>query len=231
MEVGPGGLLLAPGHRRGLHAGVHPGGPGRPAVQAPGLLQEPRHGHRRHPGHHRFDPAMRMLFARMDPFTFRPRWLSWLRHPGAGRAVLPRGEASRSAALLHRLYEPPCRFVLRHAKAHHRRGGADGRGRPSRSICSWARSSCRRLSEGTLLYMPSTLPGISRDRGPAHLQVQDQLMRTVPGSGPGVRQGRAGRYGHRPGALLHDGDRDRAQARGPVAHARRAGTPPGPPAG
>src|SRR4029453_17667150 len=24
------------------------------------------------------DPALRMLFTRMDPFTFRPRWLAWL---------------------------------------------------------------------------------------------------------------------------------------------------------
>ena len=40
------------------------------------------------------DPAMRMLFARMDPFRFKPQWLAWMRHPGAGGQVLPRGEAS-----------------------------------------------------------------------------------------------------------------------------------------
>ena len=40
------------------------------------------------------DPAVRMLFARMDPFKFRPRWLAWLVNGIARRQVLPRRETS-----------------------------------------------------------------------------------------------------------------------------------------
>ena len=40
------------GPGRFLPPGADPGGPGRAAVQAPGLYQDPRHDHRRHPGHH-----------------------------------------------------------------------------------------------------------------------------------------------------------------------------------
>ena len=36
------------------------------------------------------------------------------------------------------------------------------------------------LNEGTLLYMPSTLPGISQTEAQRILQVQDRLIRTVP---------------------------------------------------
>ena len=61
------------------------------------------------------DPAMRMLFTRMDPFSFRPRFLSWLltkvvvgtyhseeRHP-ISRAIFA-------------VYDPACRLVLRFPK-------------------------------------------------------------------------------------------------------------------
>ena len=44
LEVGPVGLLLAARDRRGLPAHLHAGGPGGPALQAPGLDQEPGHG-------------------------------------------------------------------------------------------------------------------------------------------------------------------------------------------
>ncbi len=62
------------------------------------------------------DPAMRMMFARIDPFTFRPRWLA-----RAADAVLIGKYHSEArhpiSAFLHRLYEPPCRLVLRHPRA------------------------------------------------------------------------------------------------------------------
>src|SRR5512147_801492 len=63
-----------------------------------------------------FNPAMRILFARVDPFTFRPRWLSWL----ATQLLVGRyysEERHPISRVLHRLYERPCRFVVRHAKA------------------------------------------------------------------------------------------------------------------
>src|SRR5262249_30320042 len=62
------------------------------------------------------DPALRMLFARIEPFRFRPRALSWL---ASGLVVGTYNPEERHpvSRLLHRLYEGPCRFVVRHARA------------------------------------------------------------------------------------------------------------------
>jgi len=59
------------------------------------------------------DPAMRMLFARVDPFTFRPRWLSWLVTRVAVGTYYAE-EKHPISRTIFRVYEPVCRFVLRH---------------------------------------------------------------------------------------------------------------------
>src|SRR5207344_2807630 len=62
------------------------------------------------------DPAIRMLFARIEPFRFRPRWLAWL----ATRIAVGTYQSEDRhpvSRLLQRLYEGPCRFVLRHPRA------------------------------------------------------------------------------------------------------------------
>src|SRR5512138_1146884 len=62
------------------------------------------------------DPAMRMMFARIEPYAFRPRWLAWL----LTRAAVGRYQSEERhpvSRLLHGLYEGPCRFVVKHAKA------------------------------------------------------------------------------------------------------------------
>ncbi len=73
------------------------------------------------------------------------------------------------------------------------------------------------LDEGDLMYMPTTLPGISigkaRDIAPADRPADRQRAR----GRAGVRQGRARRDRHRSGALEHDRDGDPAQAARPVA--------------
>ncbi len=51
------------------------------------------------------DPAVRMLFTRMDLPTFRPRWLVVARQPGHRRQLLPRGAASDQPRAVP-LYEP-----------------------------------------------------------------------------------------------------------------------------
>ncbi len=62
------------------------------------------------------DPAVRMLFARMDWVHFRPRWLSWIFNQVAvGRYY--REEKHPVSRILFRLYEGPCRFVIRHRVA------------------------------------------------------------------------------------------------------------------
>ena len=58
------------------------------------------------------DPAMRMLFARVDPFTFRPRWLASLFTKVAVGTYYAEERHPISRAIF-RVYEPVCRFVLR----------------------------------------------------------------------------------------------------------------------
>ena len=73
------------------------------------------------------------------------------------------------------------------------------------------------LYEGDLLYMPTTLPGLSIDEAANILQITDRLIKAVSGSRARVRQGRARRYGHRPGTALDAGNHYPAEAARAVA--------------
>ncbi|MBL8922937.1 MAG: efflux RND transporter permease subunit [Myxococcaceae bacterium] len=125
------------------------------------------------------DPALRMLFARADPFTFKPRWLSAL----LTAALVGRYRAEEEhpvSRLLHRLYEGPCRFVLRHPVATIAVAAA----LVASTVPLYASLGSEfmpPLREGTLLYMPSVVqPGLSAGDAQHLLQVQDKLLRTVP---------------------------------------------------
>src|SRR5664279_3183028 len=61
------------------------------------------------------DPAVRMLFTRMEYHTFRPRWLSGLWNAVAVGQYYPEEQHPISKRLF-RIYERPCRAVLRHPK-------------------------------------------------------------------------------------------------------------------
>jgi Cu(I)/Ag(I) efflux system membrane protein CusA/SilA len=125
------------------------------------------------------DPALRMMFARAEPFSFRPRPLAWV----ASKLLVGTYQAEERhpiSRLLHRLYEAPCRFVVRHAWAT--------------VIVSLVVVAVTvpvyfklgsefmpPLREGTLLYMPSVVqPGISAAEAEKALQVQDKLLMTFP---------------------------------------------------
>jgi len=124
------------------------------------------------------DPAMRMMFARIDPLVFRPRWLSKTVSNIAVGKYYPE-EKHPVSRLMHRIYEGPCRFVLRHAKL-------------SIAIScvlvlitvpvyfKLGSEFMPPLNEGTILYMPSTLPGLSQTEAIRILQVQDRLIGQVP---------------------------------------------------
>ncbi len=125
------------------------------------------------------DPAIRMLFARIDPFTFRPRWLAAL----ATAVLVGRYRAEERhpvSRLLHRLYEGPCRFVLRHPVAVIL-GAAAVVATTVPLYLSLGSEFMPPLREGTLLYMPSSVePGMSVAEAQHVLQVQDKLLRSVP---------------------------------------------------
>ena len=73
------------------------------------------------------------------------------------------------------------------------------------------------LDEGSLLYMPSTLPGISVTEAQRLMQVQDRIIKRVPGSSHRARQSGPRGDVHRSRAALDDGDGHRAEAADGVA--------------
>ncbi len=61
------------------------------------------------------DPAVRMLFTRMEPFQLRPRWLAKVMDGVFVGKYYPE-EKHPVSRVLFWLYEKPCRLVLRHPK-------------------------------------------------------------------------------------------------------------------
>jgi copper/silver efflux system protein len=125
------------------------------------------------------DPAMRMMFARIEPFRFRPRLLAGL----ATRLLVgsyTSEERHPVSRLLHRLYERPCRFVVGHAKATI----AVSVLLVASSVPVYlqlGREFMPPLREGTILYMPSAVePGMSVAEAQRALQVQDKILMTFP---------------------------------------------------
>jgi copper/silver efflux system protein len=125
------------------------------------------------------DPAMRMMFARIDAFRFRPRWLAW----AANAALVGKYHSEEGhpiSKLLHRLYERPCRFVLRHPRATIAAAVA----LVLTTIPVYLKLGSEfmpPLREGTILYMPSAVePGMSVSEAQKALQIQDKILRTFP---------------------------------------------------
>nr|WP_005034843.1 efflux RND transporter permease subunit [Holophaga foetida] len=124
------------------------------------------------------DPALRMIFARVEPFMFKPKWLAWsLTQVVVGKYYAE--EKHPISVFLHRIYEAPCRFVVRHAKATILVAVLLVMGTIP-AFLALGSEFMPPLNEGTLLYMPSTLPGLSQTEAQRILQVQDRLIRTVP---------------------------------------------------
>jgi Cu(I)/Ag(I) efflux system membrane protein CusA/SilA len=124
------------------------------------------------------DPAMRMLFTRMDRMTFRPRWLSWITHQAVVGTYYPE-EKHPISRILFRIYEPACRLVLDW---------------PKTTIAvavllvlstipvylSLGSEFFPPLDEGSLLYMPTTLPGLSVTEAERLLQTTDRVIAGTP---------------------------------------------------
>lgn len=121
------------------------------------------------------DPAMRMLFSRIKPYRFRPRPMSWLlTQLLVGKYYSE--EKHPISRLLHRLYEGPCRLVLRHPKIT----VAISAAMIAVTVpvyMSLGSEFMPPLREGTLLYMPSSVqPGMSVAQAQQILQVQDKIL-------------------------------------------------------
>ncbi len=124
------------------------------------------------------DPAMRLWFTHMSNFQFRPRWLC-----RATNAVLVGKIHSEEnhpiSRILIRVYEPICAWALRW-KWVVLTGAAAIVAVTAPVFLKLGSEFMPPLDEGTLLYMPSTLPGISVAQAQRLMQVQDRIIRRFP---------------------------------------------------
>jgi Cu(I)/Ag(I) efflux system membrane protein CusA/SilA len=125
------------------------------------------------------DPAMRMMFARIDDFTFRPRWLAGLATSVFVGKYYSEDRHPISRAL-HRLYEGPCRLILKHPRLTIALALATIAGTIPVYL-GLGSEFMPPLQEGTLLYMPSAVePGMSVAEAQKALQVQDKILMGFP---------------------------------------------------
>jgi Cu(I)/Ag(I) efflux system membrane protein CusA/SilA len=124
------------------------------------------------------DPALRLMFTKLKRYEFKPRWLAAVANAIFVGRMVPE-ERHPISRVLFRIYGPPAHWVLRH----------------TRLVIAAAlivvlatipiyfklgHEFMPPLNEGVILYMPTTLPGISVAQASALLQTQDALLRQVP---------------------------------------------------
>jgi Cu(I)/Ag(I) efflux system membrane protein CusA/SilA len=124
------------------------------------------------------DPAMRLLFTHLKPYTFRPRFLSWI-----ANAVLVgkihSEEKHPVSRILMRVYHPLAELALRFRWAVVLGAVAV----VALTVPVFQRLGSEfmpPLDEGVILYMPTTLPGISVTEAERLLQIQDRVLKTFP---------------------------------------------------
>jgi Cu(I)/Ag(I) efflux system membrane protein CusA/SilA len=124
------------------------------------------------------DPALRLLFTRLTPFTFRPRWLCRTANTALVGTIHPEERHPVSRVLI-RLYEPVAQWALNWKWAVI--GGSCAL--VLVTIPVYQRLGAEfmpPLDEGALFYMPSTMPGISIGEAQKLLQVTDRIIKQFP---------------------------------------------------
>src|SRR3989338_3746758 len=149
------------------------------------------------------DPAVRMLFARMEPIHIRWPWRRRQTAPSKGEAVASKlatgllvgtyyeEEKPPVSKVLFRVYEPACRWMLKRRRFAVLIAAV---------LSVWGTVNLASMMfsvrlpgtlirgfefmpplwEGTILYMPTTLPGISVTEAQALMQKQDQILKSFP---------------------------------------------------
>jgi Cu(I)/Ag(I) efflux system membrane protein CusA/SilA len=124
------------------------------------------------------DPAVRLLFTHMQPYAFRPLWLSRLANVVLVGKIHSEERHPISRPLM-RIYEPVVAWVLRHQWLT--LGGAVIAVVLTLPVFFRLGSEFMPpLDEGALLYMPTTIPGISVTEAQKILQVQDKILKSFP---------------------------------------------------
>jgi Cu(I)/Ag(I) efflux system membrane protein CusA/SilA len=124
------------------------------------------------------DPAVRMLFTRLEPFHLKPKWLAMAATNLFVGKYYPE-EKHPVSRVLFRLYEGPCRWVLEHPK----QVIAVAFLIVIASVPVYFKLGSEfmpPLNEGTVLYMPTTLPGISVTEARNLLFMQDRVLKSFP---------------------------------------------------
>ena len=161
------------------------------------------------------DPALRLLFTHVKNFEFRPRWLARIVNAVLVGKIHSEENHPISRVLI-RLYQPVCAWALRWKWLVI--GGAVALVAVTVPVYQRLGSEFMPpLDEGALLFMPTTLPGISVAEAQQLLQTQDRILMRFPEVDTRAGQSRARGDVHRSRAALHDGDRHRAEAGEPVA--------------
>lgn len=124
------------------------------------------------------DPALRMLFTKLDDYDFKPKWLCKITNTALVGKVHSE-EKHPVSSFLFKIYGPVVDFVLR--KPYHVISAA---------IIAFlitmpffftlGKEFMPPLNEGSILYMPTTLPGISVAQAKDLLQIQDKILKSFP---------------------------------------------------
>jgi Cu(I)/Ag(I) efflux system membrane protein CusA/SilA len=124
------------------------------------------------------DPALRLLFTRMKNFNFRPAWLARATNALLVGKIHSEENHPISRPLM-KLYHPVVEFVLEHRWLTI----AAAVLAMAATVPVFFRLGSEfmpPLDEGTLLYMPTTVPGMSVTEAARLLQVQDKILRSFP---------------------------------------------------
>ena len=195
-------------HRRCVPSRPHAAGPGRPDVQAPGLLQEPGHDRGGVAGPHprpRASPPPHPRQALLLPARMA---VQDRQHPARGKdpagrkeSAQPRADADvRAGGVL----DPASQGMVFGAVA-----AVDAITIPR--FMSLGSEFMPPMNEGAILYMPTTLAGNLDRPGQASAAGHGSDPEAIPRSRPGVGQGRARRDRHRSRPALDARDPDHAE--------------------
>ncbi|MFN7992974.1 MAG: CusA/CzcA family heavy metal efflux RND transporter [Bryobacteraceae bacterium] len=124
------------------------------------------------------DPAMRLMFTHMENFQFRPRWLARVTNAVLVGKIHPEEKHPLSRVLM-RMYEPVVWWALRWKWLVI----AGAAALVVITIPVYQRLGSEfmpPLDEGVLLFMPTTLPGISIGEAQRLMQVQDRILMRFP---------------------------------------------------
>jgi len=124
------------------------------------------------------DPALRVMLTRVDRFDFQPSWLSGLLNSILiGR--IQSEDRNPISRVLWRVYEPVVKWTLS------RKWLVIGTAVALIAITvpvflSLESEAMPSFDEGVLMYMPTTLPGVSIQQAGQLLQVSDRIIRQFP---------------------------------------------------